>query len=93
LSIYAAATSILYGLGAGFYTCGVLAYCGILSKSGVSGKNFGFLFLIWAITGFLNNAIESYFTLSIMDRMWIMVLVAILALTLANPEREPKAIE
>ena len=93
LSIYAAATSILYGLGSGFSTCGVLAYCGIISKSGVSGKNFGFLFLIWALTGFLNNAIETYFTLSIMDRMWVMVLVAILTLTLANPDREPKAVE
>ena len=87
LSIYSAATSILYGLGSGFLMSGVFAYCGVISsKSGISGKNFGFLIFIWAIFGFLYDAIWNYFTLSIMDRMWVVILVAILALTLANPE-------
>ena len=92
LAVYSACTSIIYGLGSGMYASGVLAYCGVISSPGVSGKNFGFLYLIWAITGFLNDAIENYFTLSVMDRMWVMILIAVLALTLANPDEEEKAV-
>ena len=95
LAVYSACTSIIYGLGSGMYASGVLAYCGVISSPGVSGKNFGFLYLIWAITGFLSEAISldgNYFNITIMDRLWLMLLVAGLALTLANPDEEHRAV-
>ena len=88
LTTFSAATSIVYGLGTGFFACGILSYCGIITEPRVSGKNFGFLYLIWSINIFLAYAISNYFDLSIMAHMWIMILVAVVALTLGNPEHE-----
>jgi len=53
LLIFGAATTILFGLGRGFFMCGVSSYCSLLSKPGDSGKNFGILWSTWAISPFL----------------------------------------
>ena len=50
--------SIIYGLGKAFFEVGIYSYVGVISKPSESGKNFGTLFAIWGLRGFLINAIE-----------------------------------
>ena len=92
LSIYSAATSIIYGLGCGFFASVVLSYCAVITEPHVSGKNFGFLYLVWSIHLFLTYAITNFFSLSIMGHMWIFLIVAYLSLTLSNPKPEQRCI-
>ena len=59
LSVYSASMAILFGLGTGNINCAIYSYCGIISESGSSGKNFGFLFMVFALKGFFMNAIDN----------------------------------
>jgi hypothetical protein len=89
--IYSAVTSIIYGLGKGLYLCGIFSYTAVISESCNAGKNFGYIWSAYALQGYLKTAIaEDYFlgNFSSECRMWIMVLVAILALSLSNPQCE-----
>jgi hypothetical protein len=57
--VYAAATSILYGLGYMFFVIGALSYCAIISKCENVGTNFGLLLSTLALGNF--------FVISMMD--------------------------
>ena len=47
--IYSAVASIIYGLGKGFYLCGIFCYCSVITESCKAGKNFGFLWSAYAV--------------------------------------------
>jgi hypothetical protein len=55
--VYAAATSILYGLGITFFVIGALSYTGVLSKCENVGTNFGLVFSILALGNFFVNSL------------------------------------
>ncbi len=84
--VYAAATSILYGLGITFFVIGALSYCGIVSKCENVGTNFGLLFS--------GLAVGNFFMESMMDKQivigdeWILFIAILgvwLVLTLKKP--------
>ncbi len=55
LNGFSGVMGVVNGIGTGMLTCGVTCYVAALPSKGNYGKNFGILFTIWAIIGYLTE--------------------------------------
>ena len=84
LMVLTAGISMLYGLGRAIFMCGVVGYCSVISSRKSNGVNFGFLWTIFALHGAFMQALSSYIHVTGINRLWMMLFIALYALSLKN---------
>ncbi len=82
---------ILNGIGTGMLTCGVTCYTATLPGKGNFGKNYGILFTIWAIIGFLTDHF-GFAKFTVAEYGIMCFVLAMLFLSLGNPRDEKRLI-
>jgi len=93
MMVFSVAISIIYGIGSTFTKIGILSYISIITEHRESGKNFGFFFAIDSMYGYFSIALIKYYKLSSDSELWIMIGIAMLFLSLKNPEKEAAVIK